>query len=132
MSRAVQSLKGAAVTAVAVLVCHLILSAGYAAARAQKRADPDGGSWGSAEIHAVTFALGILLVMPLLLWAGMRILRERDNYLLIIVGSLLWLIGAGFNLSHLKYTPGAHLPVLLLAGMVAVGALLAPASRLFR
>nr|WP_161558441.1 hypothetical protein [Streptomyces antimycoticus] len=70
--------------------------------------------------------------MPLLLWAGMRILGERDNYLLIIVGSLLWLIGAGFNLSHLQYTPGAHLPVLLLAGMVAVGALIAPASRLFR
>ncbi|SED26494.1 hypothetical protein [Streptomyces melanosporofaciens] len=70
--------------------------------------------------------------MPLLLWAGMRILGERDNYLLIVVGSLLWLVGAGSNLSHLQYTPGAHLPVPLLAGMVAVGALLAPASRLFR
>ncbi|MGW7695046.1 hypothetical protein ACWGMA_40540 [Streptomyces asiaticus] len=114
-----------------VLVCHLILSAGYAAARAQKRANSDD-SWISDEIHLVTFVLGILLVMPLLLWAGMRILGERDNYLLIIVGSLFWLVGAGFNLSHLQYTPGAHLPVPLLAGMLAVGALLAPASRLFR
>ncbi|GAA2358022.1 hypothetical protein SVIO_001440 [Streptomyces violaceusniger] len=131
MSRAVQPLKGAAVTAVAVLVCHLILSAGYAAARAQSRANSDD-SWIPDEIHLVTFVLGILLVMPLLLWAGMRILRERGNYLLIIVGSLLWLLGAGYNLNHLKYTPGAHLPVPLLAGMVAVGALLAPASRLFR
>ncbi|SCF59417.1 hypothetical protein GA0115260_100072 [Streptomyces sp. MnatMP-M27] len=33
---------------------------------------------------------------------------------------------------RLKYTPGAHLPVPLLAGMVAVGALLSPTSRLFR
>ncbi|MFD8460037.1 hypothetical protein [Streptomyces antimycoticus] len=132
MSRAVQPLKGAAVTVVAVLVCHLVLSAGYAIARDQKGRDPDGGSWISAEIHLVTFVLGPLLVMPLLLWAGMRILGERDNYLLIIVGSLLWLLGAGYNLNHLQYTPGAHLPVPLLAGMVAVGALLAPASRLFR
>jgi len=131
MPRVVQPLKGAAVTAVAVLVCHLILSAGYAAARAHERADSDG-SWVGAEIQLVTFVLGLLLVMPLLLWAGMRILGERDNYLLIIFGSLVWWGGAGFNLSHLKYTPDAHLPVPLLAGMVAVGALLAPASRLFR
>jgi len=131
MSRTVQPLKGAAVTAVAILVCHLILSAGYAAARAQKRADPDS-SWVAAEIHVVTFVLGLLLVMPLLLWAGMRILGERGNYILIIVGSLIWWCGAGFNLTQLKYTPGAHLPVPLLVGMVAVGALLAPTSRLFR
>ncbi|MEU5274515.1 hypothetical protein [Streptomyces hygroscopicus] len=70
--------------------------------------------------------------MPLLLWAGTRILGERDNYLLIMVGGLLWLLGAGSNLSRLEYTPGAHLPVPLLAGMVAAGALLAPASRLFQ
>ncbi|MFF5583241.1 hypothetical protein [Streptomyces hygroscopicus] len=106
----------------AVLVCHLILSAGYAAARAQDRADHDGGSWLSAEIHLLIFVLGVLLVMPLLLWAGMRVLGERDNYLLIMFGSLLWLVGAGSNLSRLEYTPGAHLPVPLLAGMVAARA----------
>ncbi|MEU2211199.1 hypothetical protein ACH4VS_30430 [Streptomyces hygroscopicus] len=117
---------------VAVLVCHLILSAGYAIARDQKARDPDGGSWASAEIHLLTLILGVLLVMPLLLWAGMRVLGERDNYLLIMVGGLLWLLGAGSNLDNLEYTPGAHLPVPLLAGMVAAGALLAPASRLFQ
>lgn len=123
-SRVARPLKGAAVTAVAVLVCHLILSIGLAAVRERRRADP-GNAWAGTSTWCVTFALGLVIVMPLLLWAGMRLAGESHHYFLVIGGSLAWLFGAGYHLHHLAYVPGAHLPVWLLAGLVAVGAGLA-------
>ncbi|MEU6331790.1 hypothetical protein ABZ851_31650 [Streptomyces sp. NPDC047049] len=122
-SRAARPLKGAAVTAFAILVCHVILSAGYAAARAKKRADPSN-AWADFDVRLATFALGLVIVMPLILWIGMRITGEKDNYALVIGGSLAWLFGAGYNLSYIECTPSKHLPLPLLVALVAVGGLL--------
>ncbi|WP_405843621.1 hypothetical protein OG528_33765 [Streptomyces platensis] len=122
-SRAARPLKGAAVTAFAILVCHVILSVGYAAVRAKKRANPSS-AWADLDLRLATFALGIVIVMPLILWIGMRIMGEKDNYALVIGGSLAWLFGADYNLDYIMYTPSAHLPVPLLVAMVAVGGLL--------
>ncbi|MGW9430765.1 hypothetical protein ACWHA1_22800, partial [Streptomyces decoyicus] len=113
----------AAVTALAILVCHVILSAGYAAARAKKRAEPSN-AWADFDVRLATFALGLVIVMPLILWIGMRFMGEKDNYALVIGGSLAWLFGAGYNLSYIEYTPSTHLPVPLLVALVAVGGLL--------
>ncbi|MGW2025311.1 hypothetical protein [Streptomyces decoyicus] len=122
-SQAARPLKGAAATALAILVCHVILSAGYAAARAKKRAEPSN-AWADFDVRLATFALGLVIVMPLILWIGMRIMGEKDNYALVIGGSLTWLFGAGYNLSYIEYTPSTHLPVPLLVALVAVGGLL--------
>jgi hypothetical protein len=122
-SRAARPLKGTAVTAIAILVCHVILSVGYAAVRARRRANPSG-LWADTDLRLATVALGLVIVMPLLLWLGMRIMGEKDNYALVIGGSLAWLFGAGYNLSYIKSMPSTHLPVPLLVGIVTVGGLL--------
>ncbi|MFG2894947.1 hypothetical protein [Streptomyces sp. NPDC048248] len=121
--RAARPLKGTAITAFAILVCHVILSVGYAAVRARRRANPSG-LWADTDLRLATVALGLVIVMPLLLWIGMRIMGEKGNYALVIGGSLAWLFGAGYNLSYIKYPPGTHLPVSLLVALVAVGGLL--------
>lgn len=36
-----------------------------------------------------------VMSMPLLLWAGMRVLRERGNHLLVMVGAVTWIFLGG-------------------------------------
>ncbi|MBC2874212.1 MULTISPECIES: hypothetical protein [Streptomyces] len=116
-------LKGAAVTALAVLACHTLLATGFAAARAEEHADPDY-AWAGTELWLATFAVGLVLAMPLLLWAGMRLLREKDNHLLVVGGSLAWFFAAGRYVDTLEYGAGRHVPWPLVAGVIAVGGLL--------
>ncbi|MER5781672.1 hypothetical protein ABT104_08110 [Streptomyces mobaraensis] len=119
----VRPLKGAAVTALAVLACHTVLTAGFAAARAEAKADPQS-AWAGTGVWLATFAVGLVLAMPVLLWAGMRLLREKDNHLLVVGGSLAWFFVAGRHVDALEYGVGRHVPGPLIAGVIAVGALL--------
>ncbi|MER5302571.1 hypothetical protein ABT039_24335 [Streptomyces lasiicapitis] len=121
-----RALKGATVTALAVFVCHLILSTGFASARAEREARSDEGpdTWVGADTWLAAFVLGTMLVMPVLLWAGMRILREKHCELLVIGGSLTWFLGAGRGVDGIDSADGGLLPVPLLVGVVALGALL--------
>ncbi|MGI5336588.1 hypothetical protein ACQEVS_03875 [Streptomyces sp. CA-181903] len=117
-------LKGAAVTGLAVLACHTALTAGFAAARAEERADPDN-AWAGTEVWLATFAVGLVLAMPVMLWAGMRLLREKDNHLLVVGGGLAWFFAAGCHVDAWSADgAGRHVPMPSIAGMIAVGALL--------
>lgn len=126
--RSARTLKGAVVISVAVLVCHLVLSMGFAAVRSSKKADP-GNAWAGTDIWLITWALGLILAMPLLLWAGMRILNEQNNHLYVIGGSVAWLLGAGYHRSAIEFSPATHLPVPLLVAFMALGAVLSPDLR---
>ncbi|WP_138965383.1 hypothetical protein [Streptomyces sp. YIM 121038] len=67
--------------------------------------------------------------MPLMLWAGMRILREKGCRLLVIGGSVIWFFGAGHGVDGIDSVQGGLLPVPLLVGAVVLGVLLsAPTS----
>ncbi|WP_172387050.1 hypothetical protein [Streptomyces sp. MNP-20] len=124
-------LKGATVTALAVFVCHVILSTGFAAARAEQQAAAGSGgdSWAGTGTWLITFVLGTALVMPLMLWTGMRILREKGCRLLVIGGGVAWFFGAGHGVDGIDSVQGGLLPVPLLVGVVALGTLLsAPTS----
>ncbi|WP_282797588.1 hypothetical protein [Streptomyces sp. CC224B] len=118
-----RALKGAMVTAVAVFVCHVILSAGLATARAERQAHSEE-AWAGTVAWLAAFVLNTVFVMPLLLWAGMRILREKDCHLLVVGGSLVWFLGAGYGVDGIDSVEGGLLPVPLLLGVVALGALL--------
>ncbi|KAB7836906.1 hypothetical protein [Streptomyces mobaraensis] len=119
----VRPLKGAAVTALAVLACHTVLTTGFAAARAEEKADPQS-AWAGTGVWLATFVVGLLLAMPVLLWAGMRLLREKNNHLLVGGGGLAWFFAAGRRVDALEYGVGRHVPWPLVAGVIAVGALL--------
>ncbi|MFD0416657.1 hypothetical protein [Streptomyces sp. NPDC127108] len=118
-----RAVKGAMVTALAVLVCHVILSTGLARARAEQQARPEE-AWAGTGVWLATFVLSTVLAMPLLLWAGMRIVREKHCHLLVIGGSLTWFFGAGYGVDGIDSVEGGLLPVPLLLCVVALGALL--------
>jgi hypothetical protein len=68
-----RAVKGAAVTALTVWVCSGILVKGFDIVR--KR---EGDTWGFDLTPLLALAIS-LVVMPIMLWAGMRLLREERN-----------------------------------------------------
>ncbi|MGW5348983.1 hypothetical protein ACWERV_00505 [Streptomyces sp. NPDC004031] len=76
-----------------------------------------GAGWSEALL---ALAVG-LTSMPVLLWAGMRLLGERGNHLLILAGTpLWWLIGA----RAVGNSPGPAATVLLLTLFTLLAGLL--------
>lgn len=92
-------MKGVVVTAAATHVTYWVWTAARQWESDATAADPDGGFGAGFVEGALASACGILL-MPLLLWAGMRLLRERDNYALVALGSSTWLVLAGKVVEH--------------------------------
>jgi ABC-type multidrug transport system permease subunit len=91
-SRTVRAVKGVLVAAVAAVVCRtgweMLL------ARSDRFAAADPGVMGAGWIEAALAAVCGLLAMPVVLWAGMRLLGERGNHLLVVAGvTAWWLIG---------------------------------------
>ncbi|MDC0770300.1 hypothetical protein [Streptomyces sp. HD] len=81
-------LKGLLVSAAAAALCYWIwTSAREWADRAQ--AGPDS-NFGTGFLEAVLAQIAGVASMPLLLWAGMRAVRERGNHLLVFGGALAW------------------------------------------
>jgi hypothetical protein len=80
--------KGTLVSALAAVVCYWIWASLREWAQDVSAADPDALYAGWFE----TLLAGIVGVvsMPVLLWAGMRLLGERGNDLLVLVGAMVW------------------------------------------
>ncbi|MFJ9034112.1 hypothetical protein ACIRQP_37730 [Streptomyces sp. NPDC102274] len=100
------------------------MSDGYAWAR---EAETDSGGTmfsGAFEFLLATAASWVL--MPLLLWAGMRLLRETGNLLLILVGGVAWLVASGYFIDDIDRA-GGHIPIPALIAYVLVGTALAGA-----
>lgn len=81
-------LKGVLVSAAAVALSYWIwTSAREWADRAQ--AGPDS-NFGTGFLDALVAQIAGVASMPLLLWVGMRAVRERGNHLLVLGGALAW------------------------------------------
>jgi hypothetical protein len=115
-----RTLKAAVVTAIATVACHLTMSAGFAWARGQEPDHPDDWS-GLLEFGATVLATW--MVMPLVLWIGMRVLGERRTWPQILLGTPLWIGVSSVYIDDVD-RPGGLMPVPVLVLFVLVGTLL--------
>lgn len=91
--RTARGVKGTVASAVAATVCYVAWSAGRDWASDARDADPDTVLAGAVE-SVLALVIGVAL-MPVLLWAGMRLLRERGNHLLVLAGTGVWFFLGG-------------------------------------
>ncbi|QNE74914.1 hypothetical protein F0344_10055 [Streptomyces finlayi] len=91
--RAARGAKGAVASAVAATACYLMWSGGRDWASDARAAEPDAFLAGSVE-SVLALVAGVVL-MPVLLWAGMRVMRERGNHLLVVAGTGVWFLLGG-------------------------------------
>ncbi|MER6999321.1 hypothetical protein [Streptomyces sp. NPDC000410] len=112
--------KGAAVSAVAAGACYAVWTVGREWAQGVRQANPDAILAGSAE-SVMAVVAGVAL-MPVLLWAGMRAVRERGNHLLVIAGTVVWLFVGGHVVENAVSTAGT---AAFLALFAVLGGLLA-------
>ncbi|MGW0735635.1 hypothetical protein [Streptomyces sp. NPDC002851] len=84
----IRGLKGMLVSGLAAVLC----SWGWNALRdwADDVAATGGDTIGAGWIESALAGLAGILAMPLLLWAGMRLLGERGNHLLVLLGLVAW------------------------------------------
>ena len=91
-SRTFRGVKGTIVAALAAVVCYWMWTS--LLEWSHDVAQSGGDNLGSGFLEALLARLIGLLSLPVLLWAGMRLLRERGNHLLIAAGHAeAWLIG---------------------------------------
>ncbi|MFG2311405.1 hypothetical protein ACGFS9_22470 [Streptomyces sp. NPDC048566] len=91
--RAVRWAKGTAVTALSAVVCLWIWTSCRSWAQGVREANEDAFLAGSLE--SLLAGVAGVLSMPLLLWAGMRLLGERGVHLLLLVGTVGWFLIGG-------------------------------------
>ncbi|MFI7019489.1 hypothetical protein [Streptomyces sp. NPDC050164] len=123
--RYVRFVKGAVTVAVSTAACHSLMYAGFAGARESAAASEDDMWAGAFEFLLTTAASWIL--MPLLLWAGMRVMGETGNTVLVAVGGFVWLGLSGYFTDDIDRA-GGHIPVLALTAYVLLGTALAGAG----
>ncbi|MQS37869.1 hypothetical protein [Streptomyces katsurahamanus] len=117
--------KGALVTAAATAVCHSLMYAGYGWARDAKADSPNTILAGGFEFALVTAVSWIL--MPLLLWAGLRLTREKGAALLVLGGGFGWVLISGYFIDDIDRA-GGHMPIPALLAYVLLGTALAGAG----
>ncbi|WP_436726887.1 hypothetical protein [Streptomyces sp. URMC 128] len=117
--------KGAVTVTAATAACHTLMSAGFAGAR-ERAAESDDEMWTGAFEFLLTTAASWAL-MPLLLWAGMRMMGETHNAVLVAVGGLSW-AGVSVYFTDDIDRVGGHIPFLALAAYVLLGTVLAGAG----
>ncbi len=83
--------KGIAVSAAAAHATYWVWESAERWESEARQANPDAGI-GAGFMEGALATLAWLTLAPLLLWAGMRLLRERDNQLLVSMGSATWII----------------------------------------
>ncbi|MFF8398519.1 hypothetical protein [Streptomyces sp. NPDC016172] len=108
-------IKGAVTVALSTAACHSLMYAGFAAARDSAAASEDD-MWAGAFEFLLTTAASWLL-MPFLLWAGMGVLRETGNTVLVLVGGLVWALLSGYFTDDIDRA-GGHIPLPALAAHV--------------
>lgn len=117
--------KALAVSSLAVAASHLILSdtlyLGFAGQAASTLGS--GGPAYSADQAFTTALLNTALVMPLVLWIGLRIFGERRLWVTVTAGTGAWIVTVWNGIGLLDDAPGTVLPLRSLALVVAVTAL---------
>ncbi|MET8184046.1 hypothetical protein [Streptomyces sp. NPDC005336] len=106
-------LKGAFVSAVAAVVCYWLWASLSEWADGVADAQQDAMMAGSIESLLTGFA-GVVS-MPVLLWVGMRVLRERGNHLLVILGAIAWIFVGGHVVEDTAGTAGTAVILALFA-----------------
>ncbi|MGW0548514.1 hypothetical protein [Streptomyces altiplanensis] len=117
--------KAALTVATATAACHSLMSAGYTWAHESRATDGHTMFSGAFEFLLTTAASWAL--MPLLLWAGMWIMRETGNAVLVLVGGLVWVGVSGYYIDDIDHA-GGHIPILVLVAYVLLGTGLAGAD----
>ncbi|MFF0484751.1 hypothetical protein [Streptomyces sp. NPDC004435] len=116
--------KGVIVGAVAVGAAHVVLSDTMRFALVGQASATLGAPTGYGTAQVFTTALvNTALVMPLVLWAGMRLSGERKLGAMLLVGSTGWVAVVWNGIDGLDDSFGAMLPLPSLALVVAVTAL---------
>ncbi|MDQ0750075.1 uncharacterized membrane protein YuzA (DUF378 family) [Streptomyces africanus] len=123
--RYVRHVKGAVTVTAATAACHTLMSAGFARAH-ESAAESDDEMWAGAFEFLLTTAASWVL-MPLLLWAGMRMMGETHNAVLVAVGGLFWSGVSGYFTDDIDRV-GGHIPFLALAAYILLGTGLAGAG----
>ncbi|MEW1549901.1 hypothetical protein [Streptomyces tsukubensis] len=109
--------KGAVTASAATAACYTLMYRGYAWAReAADTRTARGGTFGGAIEHLLTTA-GSWTLMPLLLWAGMRLLREGGNTVFVLAGGAAWVLVSGILIDDIDF-PGSRTPYVALAAYV--------------
>ncbi|WP_411080165.1 hypothetical protein [Streptomyces sp. cmx-18-6] len=126
--------KALVVTVVAVALSHLILSDGLFLSLVGQAAANMGGGPGYSTSESFTSAVvNTTLTMALVLWAGMRLMRERRVYVMVLVGAVGWFFTVMWNVGTLLERAYGLLPLASMALFVVVTALasavLRPAPR---
>ncbi|MFH9424257.1 hypothetical protein [Streptomyces sp. NPDC017529] len=92
-------MKGVAVAAVAAHVTYWVSRSAQRWAAGARQAYPDGGA-GSGMVEEVLASIVPVVVVPLILAVGMRLLRERETHILTAAGSGAWFaLGAQVTVS---------------------------------
>ncbi|GAB3107780.1 hypothetical protein GCM10027160_04870 [Streptomyces calidiresistens] len=118
--------KGALTVTAATAACHALMSAGYARARDASTGAGDVLFSGAPEFLLTTAASRLL--MPILLWAGMRLTGERDTTVFVLVGGLMWAGLSGYFIDAVDRS-GGHMPLPALAVFVLLVTALAGIGR---
>ncbi|MCD9591255.1 hypothetical protein [Streptomyces sp. 8ZJF_21] len=106
-------LKGACVSAVAAVVCYWLWTSLSEWADGVAGAQQDAMLAGSIE--SLLAGIAGVVSMPVLLWAGMRVLRERGNHLLVILGAIVWIFAGGHVVEDSVSTVGTAVTLALFA-----------------
>ncbi|MFJ4870773.1 hypothetical protein [Streptomyces sp. NPDC088757] len=117
-------LKALIVSSVGVAASHLVLSDTlYLSFTAQASAALGTGGGYSSDRAFTSALVNAFLLMPLVLWIGMRITGERKVGPMVAVGTAGWVAAVGHGVDVLDSGPGAVLPLGSLALVVGAAAL---------
>ncbi|MGA5220852.1 hypothetical protein ACPCAE_32945 [Streptomyces cinereoruber] len=117
-------LKALIVSSAGVAASHLVLSDTLYLSLAAQASAALGSGPGYSSGQAFTSALvNTFLLMPLVLWIGMRITGERKVGPMVLVGTVGWVVAVGNGVDAIDDRPGAILPLESLALVVGVTAL---------
>ncbi|WP_328493375.1 hypothetical protein OHS59_11910 [Streptomyces sp. NBC_00414] len=87
-ARVFRGVKGTLLSALAAAACYEMWTSLWEWSDDVSRAS--GDAMGAGWLEGLLAGIVGLLSMPVLLWAGMRLLRERGNHLLVVVGFVAW------------------------------------------
>ncbi|MEU0303013.1 hypothetical protein ABZ252_26660 [Streptomyces sp. NPDC006175] len=104
--------KGALTVTGATAAGHTLMSSGYTWAR-----DSAGDTVFSGAFEFLVTTAAAWALMPVVLWAGMRVMGEAGNTVLLITGGLSWAGLSGYFIDDIDRT-GGQMPVLALAAHV--------------
>ncbi|MEW1903770.1 hypothetical protein [Streptomyces sp. NPDC086147] len=117
-------LKALIVSSVGVAASHLVLSDTLYLSFTAQASTALGAGGGYSSDQAFTSALvNTFLLMPLVLWIGMRITGERKVGPMVAVGTAGWVAAVGHGVDVLDSGPGAILPLGSLALVVGAASL---------